>query len=71
MSKQTIIGDRYTMSITPDVVQHLLGSTEGPFGVVSTTRAAQTPWPITSQMKIPALVSESFKISKKSPLTLI
>jgi hypothetical protein len=31
--QQTIIGDRYAMSVAPEVVQHLLGSSERPLGV--------------------------------------
>ncbi len=31
--EQTIVRDRYAMSIAPDVVQHLLGSGERPLGV--------------------------------------
>ena len=38
---------------------------------IAATSAARTPWPITSQMKTPAIVSESSRISKKSPLTAV
>jgi hypothetical protein len=31
--QQTIVRDRHSVSIAPDVVQHLLGSSERPLGV--------------------------------------